>query len=121
MRFNSYEFLVFFAGVFVLAQFLRGRGRQHMLLVASYGFYASWNAPFVLLLIFSTFLDFTCGARIERSESKAQKRLCGRYQALNRRGLLPQKTCTAIARELTGFIWAIACEVMPKNATEARA
>jgi len=50
---------------------------------------------------------------------KAQKRLCGRYQALSKRGLLPQKTCTAIARELTGFIWAIACEVMPKNATKA--
>ena len=29
---------------------------------------------------------------------KAQKRLCGRYQALSKRGLLPQKTCTAIAR-----------------------
>ena len=50
---------------------------------------------------------------------KAQKRLCGRYQALSKRGLLPQKTCAAIARELTGFIWAIACEVMPKNATKA--
>ncbi len=49
---------------------------------------------------------------------KAQKRLCGRYQALSKRGLLPQKTVTAIARELTGFIWAIACEVMPRNATE---
>ena len=50
---------------------------------------------------------------------KAQKRLCGRYQALSRRRLLPQKICTAIARELTGFIWAIACEEMPKTATEA--
>jgi len=50
---------------------------------------------------------------------KAQKRLCGRYQALSKRGLLPQKTCTAIARELTGFIWAIACEVMPVNPTKA--
>jgi transposase len=49
---------------------------------------------------------------------KAQKRLCGRYQALSKRGLLPQKTCVAVARELTGFIWAIACEVMPRNATE---
>ena len=52
---------------------------------------------------------------------KAQKRLCGRYQALSKRGLLPQKTCMAVARELTGFIWAIACEVMPKNANEASA
>jgi transposase len=50
---------------------------------------------------------------------KAQKRLCGRYQALSKRGLLPQKISTAIARELTGFIWAIASEVMPPNATEA--
>lgn len=49
---------------------------------------------------------------------KAQKRLCGRYQALSKRGLLSQKTCTAIARELAGFIWAIACEVMPRNTAE---
>lgn len=46
---------------------------------------------------------------------KAQKRLCGRYQTLSKRGLMPQKTCTAIARELTGFIWAIACEVIPRR------
>jgi transposase len=52
---------------------------------------------------------------------KAQKRLCGRYQALSKRGLLPQKISIAIARELTGFIWAIACEVTPKNAAKASA
>ena len=52
---------------------------------------------------------------------KAQKRLCGRYQALSKRGVLPQKVSIAIARELTGFIWAIACEVMPKNAAKASA
>ncbi len=57
-------------------------------------------------------------AEVQAIAWKAQKRLCGRYQALNNRGLLPQKTCTAIARELTGFIWAIACEVMPRIATE---
>ena len=50
---------------------------------------------------------------------KAQKRLCGRYQALSNRGLPSQKTCTAIARELAGFVWAIACEVMPMNAPKA--
>lgn len=43
---------------------------------------------------------------------KAQKRLCGRYQSLSKRGLLPVKTCTAVARELSGFIWAIFGEVM---------
>ncbi len=50
---------------------------------------------------------------------KAQKRLCGRYQHLIGRGLLKVKVCTAIARELTGFVWAIACEVMGKQTSQA--
>lgn len=42
---------------------------------------------------------------------KAQKRLCARYRHLNQRALMSVKISTAIARELCGFIWAIACEV----------
>ncbi len=38
---------------------------------------------------------------------KAQKRMCGRYQKFAARGKLHVKICTAIARELAGFIWAI--------------
>jgi transposase len=38
---------------------------------------------------------------------KAQKRLCGRYQKLTARGKLKVQVCTAIARELAGFIWAV--------------
>jgi transposase len=37
----------------------------------------------------------------------AQKRLCGRYRLLEGKGKLKVKVCTAIARELAGFIWAI--------------
>ena len=39
---------------------------------------------------------------------KAQKRLCGRYQHLLRAGKIKVQVCTAIARELTGFLWAMA-------------
>lgn len=46
---------------------------------------------------------------------KAQKRLCARFRDLDRRGLMRVKIATAIARELSGFIWAIACEVMEKH------
>jgi transposase len=42
---------------------------------------------------------------------KAQKRLCRRYWYLIHKGKLPVQVCTAIARELVGFIWAIAREV----------
>jgi transposase len=38
---------------------------------------------------------------------QAQKRLCGRYRSLEARGKLKVQVCTAIARELAGFIWAI--------------
>ena len=38
---------------------------------------------------------------------KAQKRLCSRYQTMQARGKLKVQTCTAVARELAGFIWAI--------------
>ena len=37
----------------------------------------------------------------------AQKRLCVRYRLLDGKGKLKVQVCTAIARELTGFIWAI--------------
>jgi transposase len=37
----------------------------------------------------------------------AQKRLCGRYHRLGNRGKMKVQVCTAIARELTGFIWAV--------------
>ena len=43
---------------------------------------------------------------------KGQKRLCHRYQVLLRAGKVQGKITTAIARELSGFVWAIGCEVM---------
>ncbi len=40
----------------------------------------------------------------------AQERLCAKYRKLTARGKNKQKTVTAIARELAGFVWAIARE-----------
>lgn len=42
---------------------------------------------------------------------QAQKRLCGRYRHLLEAGKIKQQATTAVARELAGFLWAIACEV----------
>lgn len=39
---------------------------------------------------------------------KAQVRLCGRFARLSSRGVQANKVCVAVARELAGFIWAIA-------------
>jgi hypothetical protein len=43
---------------------------------------------------------------------KAQMRLCGRFRSLTRKGKRPTVVATAIARELSAFIWAINREVM---------
>jgi len=48
---------------------------------------------------------------------KAQVRLCGRYRRLIGRGMMPTKVATAIARELSGFIWAIYQQVMKEQAS----
>ncbi len=50
---------------------------------------------------------------------KAQKRLCYRYQVLLQAGKVKGQITTAIARELSGFIWAIVCEVMAKAIKQA--
>jgi len=47
----------------------------------------------------------------------AQKRLCARYRTFEARGKTPAKVCTAIARELAGFIWAIS-KVLPPPKVE---
>ena len=47
---------------------------------------------------------------------KAQTRLCARYKRLFARGKSKQKIITAIARELSAFIWAIDNE-LEQNST----
>ena len=49
---------------------------------------------------------------------KAQTRLCGRYRRLEAGGKLKVQACTAIARELAGFVWAIG-QAVPQPATKA--
>jgi transposase len=61
-----------------------------------------------------------CSSEVQAIAWKAQKRLCGRYTHLLGRGKLKVQVCTAVARELVGFIWAIACEVMGKHVVSAR-
>ena len=47
---------------------------------------------------------------------KAQERLCRRYRKLARAGKPPTVVTVAIARELAGFVWAIARQAQPTGA-----
>jgi len=46
---------------------------------------------------------------------KAQLRLCARFSQLSSRGVQANKVCVAIARELAGFVWAIARQASPST------
>jgi hypothetical protein len=48
----------------------------------------------------------------------AQKRLCARYRMFEAKGKLRVQICTAIARELVGYIWAIG-QVLPPPPAQA--
>jgi transposase len=47
---------------------------------------------------------------------KAQVRLCSRYRRLAAAGKANAVVVTAIAREMVGFLWAIACQVQVRPA-----
>ena len=63
MVFNSLHFVWFFVVVYALYRVLPHRAQNWLLLVASYYFYAAWDWRFLGLLVASTLVDFTCGAR----------------------------------------------------------
>lgn len=58
MLFNSFEFIVFFATFSILFFSTPRHARPFILLIASYIFYAGWRPSFLLLLLFTTFVDF---------------------------------------------------------------
>ncbi len=76
MIFTSFEFVAFFAALLILRSLLRSfNAEKWLLLIASWLFYMSWNPPFVLLLIFTSGLDYFVGRRLERSENQRARGL----------------------------------------------
>jgi len=77
MLFQSLEFLMFFAPVFLLNSYFANRlhsplCRKWLLAVASAAFYLSWNVPLFSLLFGSILINFVVANRIEKVP--AQKR-----------------------------------------------
>ena len=73
MLFNSISFAIFLPIVFSLYWFMTNKNlklQNLLLLVASYYFYACWDWHFMFLLMFSTFLDYYTGLKIEESKNQ---------------------------------------------------
>ncbi|WP_281322649.1 MBOAT family O-acyltransferase [Flavobacterium aestivum] len=73
MFFNSLAFAIFLPIVFFLYWFVFNKTKSTqnaLLIVASYYFYSCWDWRFLFLLVFSTFLDYYTGIRIEKSATE---------------------------------------------------
>jgi alginate O-acetyltransferase complex protein AlgI len=76
MIFTSFEFVAFFAALLLLRSLLKNfTAEKWLLLIASWLFYASWNPPYVLLLMFTSALDYFVGRWLDRSENPAARKL----------------------------------------------
>ena len=88
MLFATYTYAVFLIVVLLLHAALSLRGRQIMLLVASYLFYC-WDTPVYGILIFaSTVLDYLVGLGLERTENPQGRRALLGCSLLGNLGML---------------------------------
>ncbi len=72
MLFNSIEFILFLPLVFIFYWLINSKNIQlqnTLILVSSYVFYGWWDWRFLILIAFSTSIDFFCGLKIQKSNS----------------------------------------------------
>ena len=76
MLFNSIDFGFFFTVFFMLYWTLRNslKAQNLFILVFSYAFYAFWDWRFLGLILLSSFIDFTVGAKIQKESNLSTKK-----------------------------------------------
>ncbi|MBN2417649.1 MBOAT family protein [bacterium] len=73
MLFNSFQFLIFFPVVVLFYFLIPQRYRWVLLLIASYIFYMCWKIEYIILIIFSTLVDYYCGLAMGRREKRNKR------------------------------------------------
>ncbi|MCK0125016.1 MBOAT family protein [Gelidibacter sp. F2691] len=77
MFFNSLDFAIFLPIVFALYWLLKSRlSTQNLLIViSSYVFYGWWDWRFLLLILFSTLVDYTVGVGMAKTDSQRHRKM----------------------------------------------
>jgi alginate O-acetyltransferase complex protein AlgI len=76
MLFNSFSFLIFLPVVFILYWFIFNKSlkwQNLLILFSSYVFYGWWSEKFLVLLIFSTCLDYLYGFGVASTNKRKSK------------------------------------------------
>ncbi|NMM47236.1 MBOAT family O-acyltransferase [Marinigracilibium pacificum] len=88
MLFNSLHFAFFFPLVVGIFFFLKPKHRQILLLIASYYFYMSWKAEYIILILLSTFIDYFVANSIESTDSASRRRFFLMISVISNLGIL---------------------------------
>lgn len=88
MLFNSNAFYVFLPIVFTAYWIIPAKYRWGVLFISSYYFYMSWNVKYVTLILTTTIVSYGAALLMERTESRAKKKLCMTAALLISFGLL---------------------------------
>ena len=78
MLFNSIDFAIFLPVVFMLYWFVCNKNirlQNFLIVVASYFFYGWWDWKFLLLIVFSTLVDYTIGISLSKQENLTKRKL----------------------------------------------
>ena len=78
MLFNSIDFAIFLAIVFLLYWFIANKNlklQNFLIVTASYFFYGFWDWRFLSLILFSTVVDYTVGRQLKNEESLLKRRI----------------------------------------------
>ncbi|NQY11942.1 MAG: MBOAT family protein [Flavobacteriales bacterium] len=73
MLFNSIDFLIFFCVVALLYFASKPKHRWILLLACSYFFYMYWKWEYIILIIFSTGIDYMVGLKMSELETKKER------------------------------------------------
>ncbi|MEZ5082526.1 MAG: MBOAT family O-acyltransferase [Bacteroidales bacterium] len=88
MLFNSLEFIIFFPIVVAAYFALNPKYRWVLLLIASYYFYMCWNYKYIVLIIFSTIVDYVAARAMYSAQKKSVKQFYLIGSLLSNLGLL---------------------------------
>jgi D-alanyl-lipoteichoic acid acyltransferase DltB (MBOAT superfamily) len=75
MLFNSFQFILFFPIVVAAYFALNPKYRWILLLLASYYFYMCWNYKYIVLIMFSTVVDYSAGILLHRAQKPTIRKL----------------------------------------------
>jgi len=77
MIFNSVEFAIFLPIVFILYWFVfkKLKSQNTLILCVSYFFYGWWDYRFLVLIFFSTIIDFLIGYYLGKTEKESKRKI----------------------------------------------